>query len=114
MPNRVEGARVSVEPGSSVSVIVVDRDDLRVAMTREVQQGYNTTARGKQFFGVWPDPNGAAAAIEFDFASDAVPHNTMRQPIQAFGAYITGLGTAVGQLSVEFYDGSMQSLCLQP
>jgi hypothetical protein len=72
--------------------------------------GYNTTASGSRFIGVEPDFNEPAATLAFDFASAASRDHVRRQPVQAFGAYITGLGTASGQLSVLFSDGSNQGL----
>jgi hypothetical protein len=62
--------------------------------------GYNTTTAGEQFIGFEPIFDIGTASIEFSFDF----------PIQAFGAYITGLGTANGDLFVEFDDGSVQSL----
>ncbi len=62
--------------------------------------GYNTTAAGQQFIGFAPLFNIGTASLELLFD----------EPIQAFGTYVTGLGTANGNLFVEFDDGSMQSL----
>lgn len=62
--------------------------------------GYNTTAGGDQFLGLVPASGVGTASVRFDFAT----------PTQAFGAYLTGLGTANGNLFVEFDDGSLQSL----
>lgn len=62
--------------------------------------GYNTTGGGAQFLGVEPIFEIGTASLAFDFDD----------PVQAFGAYITGLGTANGDLLVEFDDGSAQSL----
>ena len=52
----------------------------------EVGVGYNTTTAGEQFIGFEPIFDIGTASLEFSFDF----------PIQAFGAYITGLGTADG------------------
>lgn len=57
--------------------------------------GYNTTLAGSRYLRV--DPMSGGAGVRFNFAD----------PIHAFGTYITGLGTANGNLSAQFTDGSL-------
>ena len=66
----------------------------------DVRRGYNVTAGGSQYLGV---------ALSFDVGTATVEF-TFETPIQAFGTYIIGLGTANGDLSVEYDDGTRQSL----
>jgi hypothetical protein len=56
--------------------------------------GFNTTSGGSKFL-----QSQTNLTTTFAFAN----------PIQAFGAYITGLGTSSGQALLEFNDGSNQS-----
>jgi hypothetical protein len=56
--------------------------------------GFNTTAGGSNFL-----QSQTSLTTTFTFAT----------PIQAFGAYITGLGTAPGNALLNFSDGSTQS-----
>jgi hypothetical protein len=63
-------------------------------------EGYNTTSGGAKYLGVWPIFDIGTARLIFDF----------NQPIVGFGSYITGLGTANGNLFVLFNDGSSQSI----
>jgi hypothetical protein len=58
-------------------------------------QGYNTTLAGSRYLRV--DPFTGNSGVRFNFAD----------PIDAFGAYITGLGTASGNLTAQFTDGSL-------
>jgi hypothetical protein len=62
--------------------------------------GYNTTAGGSRYLGVWPIFDVGTTTVNFDFDS----------PVQAWGAYITGLGTAAGDLHVVFNDGTARDL----
>ncbi len=62
--------------------------------------GYNTTSGGARFLGVVPTGNGIDARLALNFSP----------AIQAFGTYLTGLGTASGNLFVVFNDGSNQSI----
>lgn len=66
--------------------------------------GFNTTAGGKNFVRAIPiDPNSAQRPIvTFDFA----------EPIQAFGAYLTGVGSLFATTKVKFNDGSDQEFTL--
>lgn len=59
--------------------------------------GYNTTAGGSRFLQM--NAGSVPAGFSFAFAS----------PIQAWGAYFTGVGTSSGTVSVEFNDGSARS-----
>ena len=58
--------------------------------------GYNTTAGGKNFLRFTPT---------FDIGT-AGARLTFTDPIEYFGAYFTGLGTAAGSLNAKFNDGS--------
>lgn len=62
--------------------------------------GFNTTPGGTKFLHLSPPPNNPLAAAVFSFAA----------PIDSFGSYLTGLGTASGNLHVAFNDGSSQDL----
>lgn len=62
--------------------------------------GYNTTAGGTKHLRFVPLFNGGTATATFSFAD----------PVQAFGAFFTGLGTANGDLFVTFNDGTSQEL----
>lgn len=64
--------------------------------------GFNTTPGGAQFLHLSPLPNNALAAAVFNFAA----------PVDSFGAYITGLGSASGFLHVAFNDSTAQDLPL--
>lgn len=57
--------------------------------------GYNTTTGGKRFLRIVPifDIGTAGARLTFD------------SPVEFFGAFFTGLGTAAGDLTVEFDNG---------
>jgi hypothetical protein len=56
--------------------------------------GFNTTSGGSKFLRTWNFDT-----VTFKFVD----------PIQAFGAYITGLGTRRGDVMLQFNDGSSQS-----
>lgn len=66
----------------------------------DVRRGYNVTAGGSQYVGV---------ALIFDVGTATVEF-TFETPIEAFGTYFIGLGTANGDLSVEYDDGTRQSI----
>ncbi len=57
--------------------------------------GYNTTLAGSRYLRI--NPFSGNAGVRFNFAD----------PIHAFGAYITGLGTANGNLTAQFTDGAL-------
>ena len=59
--------------------------------------GFNTTLGGSQFLRHQPQSGDSTSRFEFD------------TPIDSWGAYITGLGTASGDLFIEYDDGSTQS-----
>jgi hypothetical protein len=58
--------------------------------------GYNTTPGGKNFLRFTPTWNIGTAGARLTF----------KTPIEYFGAYFTGLGTAAGSLNAKFNDGS--------
>ena len=60
--------------------------------------GYNTTLGGTKHLRMVPLSRVGTATVVFDYAA----------PIQAWGAYLTGLGTADGSLFVTFDDGMSQ------
>ncbi|MCG3129633.1 MAG: hypothetical protein FLDDKLPJ_00367 [Phycisphaerae bacterium] len=60
--------------------------------------GYNTTVGGEKFLRFDAASTGASYRVSFD------------PPLHAFGAYLTGVGTASGDVFVEFDDGAFQSL----
>jgi hypothetical protein len=64
-----------------------------------VTTGYNTTPGGTNFLGFCPIFDVGTSSMTFAFP----------KPVSGFGTYITGLGTANGNLSVEFNDGSSRS-----
>jgi len=65
--------------------------------------GYNTTAGGTKHVGVWPIFDIGTCSLRFTFDT----------PIQAFGTYVTGLGTANGNLFVQYVYGGSQSIAVQ-
>lgn len=59
--------------------------------------GYNTTPGGEKHVGVWPIFDIGTCYLRFSFSA----------PIQAFGAYITGLEEDIsGDLEIEFVNGT--------
>lgn len=71
-----------------------------ISTTEDVILGYNTTSGGAKHLGLCPIFNIGTASAVFDFD----------MPIQAFGVYLTGLGTANGNLHVLFDDGSIEDI----
>ena len=66
--------------------------------------GFNTTPGGSRFLGFVPSFNVGTATLDFAFST----------PVQAWGAYVVGLDSAVaGSVSVQFNDGSANSYALQ-
>lgn len=61
--------------------------------------GYNTTPGGSQFARVAYDDYTQPVGVTFTFAT----------PIQAWGAYFTGAGTANGSTVIQFSDGTLQT-----
>jgi len=92
---------LGVAPGVTVNLSGTDSGG-GIRNDSSTSTGYNTTTGGSQFLGVWPLFNNAVASATFLFAS----------PIDAFGAYLTGLGTATGALHVMFDDGSLQDISI--
>jgi hypothetical protein len=68
----------------------------------DVRRGYNITPGGEQYLGVPLIFEVGTATLDFSF----------ERPIQAFGTYIIGLGTANGNLSIEFNDGTQRSIAV--
>ncbi len=64
--------------------------------------GYNTTAGGSQHLRVVPDFAVGLTTATFTFDV----------PIQAFGAFFTGIGTVAGLLELVFDDGTLRTLTL--
>jgi hypothetical protein len=69
----------------------------------DVRRGYNVTPGGEQYLGVPLFFEVGTATVDFAFES----------PIQSFGTYVIGLGTANGDLSIEFNDGTQRSIAVQ-
>ncbi len=65
-----------------------------------VLDGYNTTLGGSQYLEFVPQLGASSASLTFQFA----------QPISAFGANLTGVGTAPGDLHLLFNDGAAHDL----
>jgi hypothetical protein len=64
--------------------------------------GFNTTLGGTNHLRFVPTGTTSTAIARFDFTL----------PIDAFGMYLTGLGTASGNLHTTFFDGSSQDLAV--
>ena len=67
--------------------------------------GFNTTTPGSQFLrlsSIFATGTDVTTSVTFSFAV----------PITAFGAYVTGLGTAAGAITVGFNDGAGQTYAL--
>lgn len=62
----------------------------------DVRRGYNVTPDGDQYLGLPLIFGVGTATIDFDFET----------PIRSFGTYVIGLGTANGDLYLEFDDGT--------
>ena len=88
---------LSIVSGVTVTLINNERGGIR--SDQNITYGYNTTVGGSQFLQFRPIFD-TTASLNFDFA----------EPIQGFGAYITGLGTAAGNLNVIFNNGTNQQL----
>lgn len=87
-----------VAPG--VIATLRNHDRGRISSEQNLAYGYNTTISGSQFLQFRPTFGISTASLDFDFA----------EPIQGFGAYFTGLGTAAGNLKVIFNNGITQQL----
>ncbi|MGB5959327.1 MAG: hypothetical protein WBG73_01610 [Coleofasciculaceae cyanobacterium] len=89
---------LSVAPG--VIATLINNDGGRISSEPNTEYGYNTTSDGSQFLQFRPTFGISTASLNFNFV----------EPIQGFGAYFTGLGTAAGNLNVIFNDGTNQQL----
>jgi hypothetical protein len=85
-------------PSPGVTVSSTDPSDgVRTNPGIDAIAGGNTTVGGDQYWAAI-----SSATTTFSFAT----------PIQAFGAYVTGLGTAIGQVLLQYNDGTLQSVNL--
>jgi hypothetical protein len=92
---------LTVAPGVTVTLSGTDIDaDAGIASDDDTILGYNTTPGGNKHLRVVPTLKSPTVSACFSFDS----------PIQVFGAYLTGVGTANGNLHVVFNDGSQQDL----
>jgi len=89
---------LSVAPG--VIATLSNNERGRISSEQTINYGYNTTIGGSQFLQFRPNFGIFTASLNFDFI----------EPIQGFGAYFTGLGTAAGNLNIIFNDGRNQQL----
>lgn len=89
---------LSVAPGVIATLLNNDRGG--ISSEQNVAYGYNTTIGGSQFLQFRPTFGISTANLDFDFV----------EPIQGFGVYLTGLGTASGNLNIIFKDGTTQQL----
>lgn len=89
---------LNVAPG--VMTTLINNDGGRISSDPNTAYGYNTTNSGSQFLQFRPTFGISTASLNFNFD----------EPIQGFGAYFTGLGTAAGNLNVIFNDGTNQEL----
>jgi hypothetical protein len=62
--------------------------------------GFNTTSGGSRYLEIDINSAPSPANVRIDFP----------QPIQAFGAYVGGIGTGSGAVDVTFFDGATQSI----
>ena len=96
-----------VAPGVTVTLNGTDASSVNgITEAQDVKFGYNTTAAGSKHLRVCPEwgpvtgPVTGTASAVFSFDT----------PIQVFGAYLTGVDTANGDLHVLFNDGIAQEL----
>ena len=87
-------------PGVNVAMTNQTTSFNTISADFDAANGYNTTPGGEKFLLLFPEDTTLANKATFSF--DA--------PIQAFGAYFTGIGSQPGSLTVRFNDGSDQSL----
>ena len=69
----------------------------------DLRRGYNVTPGGSQYLGMALVFEVGTVTLDFSFDD----------PIQAFGTYIIGLGSANGDLMVEFADETAQSISVE-
>lgn len=62
--------------------------------------GYNITQPGAQFYQLYPVGAAGTHSVTWDFAT----------PINSWGAYITGLGTANGALNIDYVGGGQATI----
>jgi hypothetical protein len=93
------GNSTNLQPSSGVSLLLSGVDpsfntiDTVLGLEGDSQiVGYNTTVGGTKFVRVAPSFGAGTVLASFTYS----------QPIQAWGAFITGLGTAAGNLFIEF------------
>lgn len=92
---------LTVVPGVTVTLSGTANDTYPgISTDNNVIWGYNVTAGGMKHLRVVPIFHIGTASARFAFDI----------PIQAFGAYLTGVGTANGNLHVVFTDGGQQDL----
>jgi hypothetical protein len=96
---------LEVAPGVSVSQTGTTSEGGLVSgcfldCASDVRRGYNVTPDGEKYLGVALIFEVGTATLDFSFKS----------PIQAFGTHIIGLGTANGDLFIEFDDGAPRSI----
>ena len=94
-------ATLAVAPGVSLTLTGTASNG-GISTLSSSTLGYNITPGGTKFLHLSPPANNPLAAATFGFAA----------PVDSFGAYITGLGTASGNLHVVFNDSSAQDLSL--
>jgi hypothetical protein len=80
----------------------VDLPSGRINGPQDTVLGYNTTAGGTWFYRIVPTFGIPTAGVQFSFAT----------PINAFGAYYTGIQPGFGTLHVLFDDGTSQDLAV--
>jgi hypothetical protein len=76
-----------------------------ISNTGTVTSGYNTTSGGSKFLSFVPGNTIAQTTQGYSLSFAA--------PIQAFGAFFTGVGSASGTLQLSFTDGTNQILTVQ-
>lgn len=92
---------LSVAPG--VTATLINNDKGGISSEQTITYGFNTTIGGSQFLQVRPTFGISTASLNFDFT----------EPIQGFGTYITGLGTAAGEMKVIFNNSTTQQLIVR-
>ena len=73
-----------------------------IAATDDVKLGYNVTGNGSKHLRVVPIIEAGKVTVNFTFDI----------PVQAFGTYLTGVGTANGDLHLLFNDGTNQDFSI--
>lgn len=88
---------LTIAPG--VTATWFNHAGFTIANNPSVLLGYNTTPGGSQFAQLAYNDFTQPVGVTFSFAT----------PIQAWGAYFTGVGTAVGSTVIQFSDGTFQT-----